>query len=218
MSANQRRYRLLVVLVAVTLLVLALNALFFLPVLGPQYRESVGSVEFEPPLPDGHPASLVVRLNLPPEFRVRYAREHPLTEAGVASPAGERLFYVTAEVVADGPQPAAGDLLGDYARRRDLTGVEGYREVSAEFRTTRRGAVWCQRYADVRRPGERARSSEPGGSETTWDRMEVLRYAEVWQGFILELEFYIDPGRADELAPLIWTTIEGMELAERPGP
>jgi hypothetical protein len=106
--------------------------------------------------------------------------------------------------------------LRDYARRHDLAGVEGFRDVSAEFRTTRRGPVWFQQCTHVRPPGERPRPPDASGPETGWDRVGIIRSAEVWHGLILELEFTIDPARADEVAPLIWTAVEGMEVAERP--
>lgn len=216
MNANRKQWPVLRVLTAFALSLSALGVLFFLShSLGPPHGESFGSAEFEPLVPDGHPASLTVRLSLPPGYRVRYARDSSLTEAGVANDAGERLFYVTVEVVTVTGLPAAGDLLREYARRNDLAGRDGYREVSAEFRATPRGPVWIQRYDDVRRPGDRTRSA-PGQPEVTWDRLEVLRYAEVWEGLVLELVFYFGPGRADELATLVWTAVQATELTERP--
>jgi hypothetical protein len=140
-------------------------------------RETVGFAEFRPAGPAGHPTGLTVRLNFPPGFRARYAREDPDVEAGVADAKGSPLLYVIAGLLPPPDGPANETPLRRFAQHNDRTGDAGYRDVSAEFRTTRRGAVWLQRYTDLTR---RRSPADPGGSGGADgpDHTDVLRYAE----------------------------------------
>jgi hypothetical protein len=196
--------------------VAAVTALALRDRAGRQPPETVGYAAFEPPPPPGHPGGITVRMTLPTGHRARYTRQRAATEAGVETAAGDRLFYVTVELVPVAVPAADPDPLRDYARRNDLSGHDGYTDVSVEFRATARGLVWVQRYADAVRPGDRTRLVGPGQREVVWDRIEVVRCAEVWRGCILVTHFYHAPGRADELGPMIVQIVQTLDVADRP--
>jgi hypothetical protein len=192
----------------------ALVGLLFLayPVRRPP--ETVGFAEFRPPGPAGHPVRLTVRLGLPSDFRAQYTREHPDTEAGIANATGDRLFYVTARLVPVTREIGGGTMLQTFARQNSLTGDADCLDISAGFRTTARGPIWCQRYTEVFGGHRAAEAPDLGGRP---DRLAVLRYAEEWRGLVLELEFHMRVDRKAELEPLIWDAVRGMEFADRPG-
>jgi hypothetical protein len=178
-------------------------------------RETVGFIEFTPPAPAGHPAVPTLRLRLNPDDRAWYPCEWSHTEAGVATGAGERLFYVTAELVPVSEAVGGQDLLRTYARQNDLTGHPECQDVATEFRAASRGPVWVQRYTDLLPDRHAEHAAQARRYAAIYDRLEVLRYAEVWNGFVLELRFHLPPGSGTRLEPRIWEMVRGFEVTEQ---
>lgn len=187
------------------------------PVPRPPLRtKTIGFAEFKPPSPAGHPTGLTVRLNLPADFHVSYARDHADAEAGIANAQGGRQFYVIVRLASVLQEAEGEPPLQAFARQNQLVDDLESFDASAEFRTSPRGAIWCQQYVEAFRSHNQARSMKDwDGSQT--DRLDVLRYAEEWQGLILELEFHVRPGNGSRLEPRIWSIVREMELVERPG-
>lgn len=177
-----------------------------------QPPETVGFVRFHPPVPPGHQRGVTVQLNLPPGFRARPSRDHEDTESGVANARGEPQFYVTVRLAAVQPGSKGASPLQAFARQQGATTKPDWFDVGSEFRVTVRGPVWLRRHtetvqnSDLDRAGVRNRAAG-------FDRMSVLRFAEEWDGMVLELGFSLRPDGTKEQEDLVWTVVRDAVLA-----
>jgi hypothetical protein len=202
---------------ALLLAVLGVAGVFGLHSLhGPEWRETVGFIEFTPPVPAGRPPVLTLRLRLNPEDRAWYPRDRSIAEAGVVNGTGDRLFYVMSDLVPVGETVGATELLRTFASRNDLADHPDCHDVRTEFRDTPRGPVWVQRYTDLAPDRLANRLTRPQHHTASFDRLDVLRYADVRHGLVLELRFFLPPGGESRLEPFIWEMVQQMEVTDRP--